>query len=86
MFEADLALGCASAEHVIELDPELILMVMARTRYDAEARRTGALVAAEGFADRVHADDGQLVTRRLGADALVRSSQGRRLAAAFQRL
>jgi len=61
-------------------------MVMARTRYDAEARRTGARVAAEGFADRVYADDGELVTRRLWTDALVRSSQGRRLAAAFQRL
>ncbi|HEX4996083.1 MAG TPA: LamB/YcsF family protein, partial [Methylomirabilota bacterium] len=28
-------------------------------------------IAAEGFADRVYADDGQLVTRRLGKDALI---------------
>jgi UPF0271 protein len=71
MFEANLALGRASAEQVVELDPELILMVMAGTRYDAEARKTAARVAAEGFADRVYADDGQLVSRKLGADALV---------------
>src|SRR2546429_440110 len=52
-------------------DPSLILMVMAMTKYDAEARKTKARVAAEGFADRVYADDGQLVSRRLGKDALV---------------
>jgi len=31
----------------------------------------GCRVAAEGFADRVYADDGQLVSRKLGKDALV---------------
>jgi lactam utilization protein B len=30
------------------------------TKYDAEARKTKARVVAEGFADRVYADDGQL--------------------------
>ena len=30
-----------------------------------------ARIAAEGFADRVYADDGQLVSRKLGKDALV---------------
>ena len=71
MFEENLELGRASAEQVLELDPSLILMVMAMTRYDAEARKTKARVAAEGFADRVYADDGQLVSRKLGKDALV---------------
>ncbi len=71
MFEENLGLGRASAEQVVELDPELILMTMAMTKYDAEARKTGARVAAEGFADRVYADDGQLVTRKLGSDALI---------------
>ena len=71
MFEDNLELGRASAEQVAELDPSLILMVMAMTKYDAEARKTKARVAAEGFADRVYADDGQLVSRRLGKDALV---------------
>jgi UPF0271 protein len=71
MFEENLELGRASAEQVVELDPELILMTMAMTRYDAEARKTGARIAAEGFADRVYADDGQLVSRKLGKDALV---------------
>ena len=56
---------------MLELDPSLILMVMAMTKYDVEARKTKARVAAEGFADRVYADDGQLVSRKLGKDALV---------------
>ena len=71
MFEENLPLGRASAEQVFELDPEIILMTMAMTKYDAEARKTKVRVAAEGFADRVYADDGQLVTRKLGADALI---------------
>jgi UPF0271 protein len=72
MVEEQPALGRATAEQVVELDPELILMTMAMTRYDAEARTVpGARVAAEGFADRVYADDGQLVTRKLGKDALI---------------
>jgi len=71
MFEENLELARASAEQVLELDPNLILMVMAMTKYDAEARKTKARVAAEGFADRVYADDGQLVSRKLGKDALV---------------
>lgn len=71
MFEENLPLGRAAAEGVVELDSELILMTMAMTKYDAEARKTKARVAAEGFADRVYADDGQLVSRKLGKDALV---------------
>ena len=71
MFEENLGLGRATAEGVVELDPDLILMTMAMTKYDAEARKTKARVAAEGFADRVYADDGQLVSRKLGKDALV---------------
>ena len=71
MFEENLELARASAEQVLELDPNLILMVMAMTKYDTEARKTKARVAAEGFADRVYADDGQLVSRKLGKDALV---------------
>ena len=54
MFEENLDLGRASAEQVLELDPNLILMVMAMTKYDAEARKTKVRVAAEGFADRAY--------------------------------
>jgi UPF0271 protein len=72
MFEENLALGRASGEQIVELDPNLILMTMAMTKYDAEVRKIPKLrVAAEGFADRVYADDGQLVSRKLGKDALV---------------
>jgi 5-oxoprolinase (ATP-hydrolysing) subunit A len=46
-------------------------MVMAGTKYDAEARKVaGCRVAAEGFADRVYGEDGQLVSRKLGDAAL----------------
>ena len=73
MFEESLPLGKASAENVVELDKTLILMVMAQTKYDREARTVaGCRVAAEGFADRVYAEDGQLVSRKLGNDALVK--------------
>jgi UPF0271 protein len=72
MFEENLPLGRASGEQVVELDPKLILMTMAMTKYDAEARKVkGVRIAAEGFADRVYADDAQLVSRKLGKDALV---------------
>jgi 5-oxoprolinase (ATP-hydrolysing) subunit A len=72
MFEENLALARAASEQVVALDPELILMTMAMTRADAEARKVkGIRVAAEGFADRVYADDGQLVSRRLGKDSLI---------------
>ncbi len=71
MFEDNVELGRATAEQIVELDPELILMTMAMTKYDAEARTTRVRIATEGFADRVYADDGQLVTRKLGKNALI---------------
>ena len=72
MFEENLALSRACAEQALELDPDIILMTMAMTKYDTEARKvTGVRIAAEGFADRVYADDGQLVSRKLGKDALI---------------
>ena len=72
MFEERLELARATAEQVAELAPDLILMTMAMSRYDTEARKVAGLrVAAEGFADRVYADDGQLVSRKLGAEALI---------------
>jgi 5-oxoprolinase (ATP-hydrolysing) subunit A len=72
MFEENLSLARAAAEQVVNLDPELILMTMAMTKAHVEARKIkGVRVAAEGFADRVYADDGQLVSRKLGKDALI---------------
>ncbi len=72
MLEENLALARATAEQIVELDPEIILMTMAMTKADAESRKVPRVrVAAEGFADRVYADDGQLVSRKLGKDALV---------------
>ena len=46
--------------------------VLDKATKHAEARKVkGLRIAAEGFADRVYADDGQLVSRKLGKDALI---------------
>src|SRR3989440_5343220 len=56
MFEENLPLGRASAEQVVELDPNLILMTMAMTRYDAEARKVKGCRVAPGHGHR-HQDE-----------------------------
>ena len=73
MFEDNLPLGARPPSRCSSWNfPEMILMTMAMTKYDTEARKVkGLRIAAEGFADRVYADDGQLVTRKLGKDALI---------------
>jgi UPF0271 protein len=65
MFERDLDLARACAEAVGELDPNLILMTMADTKFDAAARATGIRVAGEGFADRPYTRDKELVWPRV---------------------
>jgi UPF0271 protein len=65
MYERDLDLGRACAEAVMELDPRLILMTMADTKFDAVARKTGVRVAGEGFADRPYTRDKELVWPRV---------------------
>jgi UPF0271 protein len=65
MFERNPELARACAEAVAELDPNLILMTMANTQFDAEARATGARVAGEGFADRPYTRNRELVWPRV---------------------
>jgi UPF0271 protein len=65
MYERNLDLGRASAEAVLELDEDLILMTMANTKYEAEARKTGVRVASEGFADRPYTRSKELVWPRV---------------------
>jgi UPF0271 protein len=65
MYERNLDLGRASAEAVLELDKDLILMTMANTKYEAEARKTGVRVASEGFADRPYTRSKELVWPRV---------------------
>jgi 5-oxoprolinase (ATP-hydrolysing) subunit A len=64
MFERNLDLARACAEAVGALDPNLILMTMADTKFDAAARSTGVRVAGEGFADRPYTRDRELVWPR----------------------
>ena len=64
MYERNLDLGRACAEAVQALDPDLILMTMADTKFDAEARKTGVRVAGEGFADRPYTRERELVWPR----------------------
>jgi UPF0271 protein len=65
MFERNLDLARACAEAVQELDENLILMTMADTKFDAEARKTGIRVAGEGFADRPYTREKELVWPRV---------------------
>src|SRR5215470_14765395 len=56
-FEDNLELGRAFAEQMQELDPNLIFMVLAPTKYDAGTRKRRRRLTSEGFADRVYADN-----------------------------
>ena len=67
MFEENLALARATAEQVVELDRSLILMTMAMTKYDAEARKVAGI------------HDHRQAHRRQGGDRLhPRRQPGRR--------
>lgn len=53
----------AIADAVLAVDPQLILVVLAGSRWEAVARRAGVRVAREVFADRAFRADGSLVPR-----------------------
>jgi len=71
MYEQTPELGRAAAEAVASLDKSLILLALAGTNFEAEAKKLGTRVASEGFADRMYAPDRQLVSRKLGSRALI---------------
>jgi UPF0271 protein len=56
-------LARATAEAVLEVDPSLILVVLAGSPWETIARQTGARVAREVFADRAFTAAGTLVPR-----------------------
>jgi UPF0271 protein len=75
MYERSPDLGRAAAEAVLQLEKNLILFALAGTSYEREAKKAGARVAGEGFADRAYAADKQLVSRKVGSRALITDPQ-----------
>lgn len=63
MAAEDEAMACACYEAALSVDPEIILMVLARTAQEEAARDLGARMAREIFADRAYNDDATLVNR-----------------------
>jgi UPF0271 protein len=63
MMEADEELAGAAVD--VAQAAGLILMTLGSSKYDATARKMGARVASEGFADRTYNVDGQLTPRKV---------------------
>ncbi len=61
--DADLARACYEA--ALEVDPEIIIMVLAATAMEEAVRDLGCRWAGEIFADRAYNDDATLVDRAL---------------------
>lgn len=61
--DADMARACYSA--ALEVDPDLIIMVLAATQQQRVVEELGCRFAAEIFADRAYNDDATLVDRSL---------------------
>ena len=64
MASEDAGLARTCFEAALEVDPEIILMVLAGTAQEEAARSLGARIACEIFADRAYNDDATLVDRR----------------------
>ncbi|MBQ4827501.1 5-oxoprolinase subunit PxpA [Leisingera sp. HS039] len=61
----DHALARACYEAALEVDPDIIIMVLAATAMEAAVRGLGCNWCGEIFADRAYNDDGTLVDRSL---------------------
>ncbi len=61
----DPKLAVAIAEAVLEMDPSLIMAVLAGSKAEEAVRKTGVRFARECFADRAFNPDGTLVSRSL---------------------
>ncbi|KII12961.1 LamB/YcsF family protein [Phaeobacter sp. S60] len=65
MASVDHAMARACYEAALELDPDLIIMVLAATAMEEVVRELGCNWCGEIFADRAYNDDGTLVDRSL---------------------
>ena len=63
MAMADAEMARAAYAAALELDPDLIIMVLAATPMEEAAKALGCAYAAEIFADRGYAEDGTLIPR-----------------------
>lgn len=63
MAAKDLNLALAICEGIYEVDPNLILLGLSRSKMVEAAKHTRLKVASEVFADRAYNDDGTLVAR-----------------------
>jgi len=59
----DIGMARACFQAALEVDPDIILMVLAATKLEQAARDLGGTVATEIFADRAYNDDATLVDR-----------------------
>ena len=63
MVDKDMALACYEA--ALDIDPDIIIMVLAATELEAAVRELGCAWCGEIFADRAYNDDATLVDRSL---------------------
>ena len=63
MAMADAEMARAAYAAALEVDPDLIIMVLAATPMEEAAKALGCAYAAEIFADRGYAEDGTLIPR-----------------------
>jgi UPF0271 protein len=65
MASVDAGLAKACYQAALDVDPDLVIMVLAATAQESAARELGCQWAGEIFADRAYHDDATLVDRRL---------------------
>ena len=65
MASEDETLATACYEAALEVDPDVIIMVLAATAQEAAVKKLGCRYAGEIFADRAYNDDATLVDRSL---------------------
>ncbi|MFY2823503.1 LamB/YcsF family protein [Ruegeria sp. MALMAid1280] len=65
MSSADIGMARACYQGALDVDPDIIVMVLAVTKQEEAARELGCKWVGEIFADRAYNDDGTLVDRSL---------------------
>ena len=64
MASEDIGMARACYEAALKVDPDIVIMVLAKTALEAAARDLGCTWAGEIFADRAYEDDATLVDRK----------------------